>query len=946
MKRILAFALSIVMILATFTSCTPAVFLGIPFLSFLSNDEVIESVIPEETTPEATTPEATTPEAEPPVFPEFETSLPKASKIIASIIGVVAATVEVTQDSQFVVVLEQDDEYSGTDGCKQVLFFEVAEASVNSDGELLKANLTVKIGEAVVMLSENISAADIVVSKEDITSYYEFSVVVNGDDVLVTVNDQNQTFNFSQLVYTAIAQMIGVESVDVLETILAQAQENANVTQELQDKLLPMLAAALGGAIEELPTVSPEYSDHIDEVFASFAQDMYTVTVDEETGYTTYSLDISALKNLLSDIEDKTLAEYLEGVYGENVVGSFSSFLKSLPDKKVRDIVDAAVTLAETTGTDIQDIYELIDAYIYSVTGVEFSIEQQINTRYNDTLVELLAEYNGVQPEEEADFVANVKASFEQVATTLETISVDEILSVMFMEAEEGFFEALKETIDRIGEQIVYNYTVDAEGVLIETSCSIGELQFNWVKNGEATIITVSLPNGVEVILSAKNQTPELIINQDGEQIAVGDIIITQEVVGQDTLTTVEFDFCFGEDDLLDATLSGILIGDSDTHIETEFDMVLRGYRNESEYYYNPETEESYFNYVEELAEVIIVTYAKDIDEFGNTLGYTFNAIVNTKDVTIENSENAESGEYYEIYAETYHELLAVECNKSVEGSFAFDLLLGEMFGVQFSQDIDELNVSVTNGGETVASGNISTTTEMVGEDVVSTIVMDLCNSENDLFDYTLVTVNGVITEFEVVVRGTYVEEEWVETPMTEEELEQFYKMYGISGETNGDNYIVVTPGDSFVSFEDSFEGGLSSDLIYVGAAFTTGEWVRTETFVEFLNVKFSNNGDENVFEFGAHESIMSGAEHVVITTTEDQISVTLTQDDVVIDATATLIENGIKITVSDKAVFEITGTTEGELVIDINIDELYLYDYGYEKCYIAFDGAIVIKIA
>ena len=768
MKRILAFALSIVMILATFTSCTPAVFLGIPFLSFLSNDEVIEPAIPEATTPEETTPEATTPEAEPPVFPEFETSLPKASKIIASIIGAVAATVEVTQDSQFVVVLEQDDEYSETNGCKQVLFFEVAEASVNSDGELLQANLTVKIGEAVVMLSENISAADIVVSKEDITSYYEFSVVVNGDDVLVTVNDQNQTFNFSQLVYTAIAQMIGVESVDVLETILAQAQENANVTQELQDKLLPMLAAALGGAIEELPTVSPEYSDHIDEVFASFAQDMYTVTVDEETGYTTYSLDISALKNLLSDIEDKTLAEYLEGVYGENVVGSFSSFLKSLPDKKVRDIVDAAVTLAETTGTDIQDIYELIDAYIYSVTGVEFSIEQQINTRYNDTLVELLAEYNGVQPEEEADFVANVKASFEQVATTLETISVDEILSVMFMEAEEGFFEALKETIDRIGEQIVYNYTVDAEGVLIETSGSIGELQFNWVKNGEATIITVSFPNGVEVILSAKNQTPELIINQDGEQIAVGDIIITQEVVGQDTLTTVEFDFCFGED---------------------------------------------------------------------------------------------------------------------------------------------------------------------------------------DLFDCTLVTVNGVITEFEVVVRGTYVEEEWVETPMTEEELEQFYEeMFGVGGATNGDSYIVVTPEDSFVTFEPSLEGSLSGDLIYVGGfvgdAFTTGEWVRTETFVEFLNVKFSNNGDENVFEFGAHESIMSGAEHVVITTTEDQISVTLTQDDVVIDATATLIENGIKITVSDKAVFEITGTTEGEFVIDINIGELYLYDYGYEKCYIAFDGAIVIKIA
>ena len=402
MKRILAFALSIVMILATFTSCTPAVFLGIPFLSFLSNDEVIEPVIPEATTPEETTPEATTPEAEPPVFPEFETSLPKASKIIASIIGAVAATVEVTQDSQFVVVLEQDDEYSNTDGYKQVLFFEVAEASVDSDGELLKANLAVKIGEAVVMLSENISAADIVVSKEDITSYYEFSVVVNGDNVLVSVDDQNATQNLSELVYTTIAQMMGFESVEALEEMFAQAQQNAFLVQELQNKVLPMIEAALGGAIQELPTVSPEYVEHLAQLFETLGTEIFAFTTDDETGYTTYSINVAALKNLLSEIDGKTLAESFESVYGETAAEALSSFLKALPDKKVKDIVDSAVALAEATGSDIKDIYALIDMYIYSVTGAEFSIENQINTRYNNTLIELLAELNGVSEDDPA----------------------------------------------------------------------------------------------------------------------------------------------------------------------------------------------------------------------------------------------------------------------------------------------------------------------------------------------------------------------------------------------------------------------------------------------------------------------------------------------------------------------------------------------------------------
>ena len=88
MKRILAFALSIVMILATFTSCTPAVFLGIPFLSFLSNDEVIEPVIPEATTPEETTPEETTPEQTTPeqtTPEEEENELPDGQKKLTAV---------------------------------------------------------------------------------------------------------------------------------------------------------------------------------------------------------------------------------------------------------------------------------------------------------------------------------------------------------------------------------------------------------------------------------------------------------------------------------------------------------------------------------------------------------------------------------------------------------------------------------------------------------------------------------------------------------------------------------------------------------------------------------------------------------------------------------------------------------------------------------------------
>ena len=1002
MKRILALVLTLVM-LFTMASCN--LFAGPTVQETITestspeatNPEVTTTpevtTVPEETTApsEETTPQESIPEDEGPTFPSFETTLPETSKVIANIIGAIAASVEVSKDSQFVVVLEQDDEYSETDGYKQVLFFEVAEASVDSDGELLKANLAVKIGEAVVTLSENISAADIVVSKEDITSYYEFSVVVNGDNVLVSVDDQNATQNLSELVYTAIAQMMGVESVEALEEMFAQAQQNAFLAQELQNKVLPMIEAALSGAIQELPTVSPEYVEHLAQLFETLGTEIFAPTTDDETGYTTYSINVAALKNLLSEIDGKTLAEYFESVYGETAAEALSSFLKALPDKKVKDIVDSAVALAEATGSDIKDIYALIDMYIYSVTGAEFSIEEQINTRYNNTLIELLAELNGVS-EDDAAF-AGIKSLFTDAADVFETVSVDALLSSMFMGTEEGFIDALEALIDQLDEAVVYNVTFDAEGYVVAINYGIGEIQYSLINNGEATIITISLPSDVEIILSNENETPKLIINQGGEQIAIGEVFFSEKAVGENTISTIEFDFHFGEDDLLDAIIEGTRIGEADSHIDTKFDIIIRGYRNESEYYYNPETDESQMIYSEEVVDVITLTYVKDIDGLGNSLGYTFNATVNVKDATVMGDKNNETGEYYEVYTEEYYELFEVECSKSVEGTFIFDLLLGETVGVQFTQEDNEMNVTITSGEETVASGSVSVTDEIIGEDEVSTIVMDLRDSKNDLLDYTAVMVNGVITERNIVIRGTYVEEEWVERPMTDEELEEYYNnLFGIGGKTEGDEYITVNPENGFITIVPPSQNGPT----YVESivAPMKGEWVTTETFVELLNVQFRSYDDKSVWTISAYENIMLGANNVTITVSANQISAVLEQDDEFV-AEATLyttesglhfdltdangsngnagfefingedgesgiciywcgeeykfawvaIENGLKVTLTENAVLEITSTSANELVIDIDLSEFYLYDYG-TSCYIEFDGSIIIKVA
>ena len=462
MKRILALVLTIVM-LFSMVACdffskpknnsnentTPQVTVTEP------EGTQPEGTQPEGTQPEGTEPEGTEPGTNPGVTPDFEIELPKASELIANIIGVVAATVEVSKDAQIVFVVEQDDESNDYNGFKQVLFLEVVEASVDSDGEVLKAHLKVKVGDACVDIPENGSANDLVVGKNDIVSYYEISVDVDGDNVSYSFNEENASADLSELLWGTVANMMGLSGIEELKQVI----KTAYIAQELEKYLIPIIAQAIEGVFQELPTVSPAYGEHVAELFAALGQDIITVTVDDVTGYTTYSLNIAAFKALIADIEDKTLAEYLEGIYGENVVGALSEFLKTLPEKKVKDIVDAAVALAEGTGATIEEIYALIDLYVLNATGVEFSIEEQINERYNNTLIELLAEMSSIAPEDQETFVEGIKTSFTQAAEVIETVKVDALLSSMFLGAEEGFFEGLKATIDMFDEQIKVNAT-------------------------------------------------------------------------------------------------------------------------------------------------------------------------------------------------------------------------------------------------------------------------------------------------------------------------------------------------------------------------------------------------------------------------------------------------------------------------------------------------------
>ena len=365
-------------------------------------------------------------------------TLPEVSELLVQVIGGFAATLELTKGSELVYVSEVNDPEMG-DGFKQSLFVEVAEAVVDSTGEVLKAHLKIKIGFAETTLTGLVPAKDVVVNKNK-AEYTEISVFVNGDDVSVAMGNESGNINLSEMVYGTLAQMMGIGGYEELQAILA----NGRLVEELANLRALLTEGAFNIVVGELGNIDAAYIEHLDELFALFGEEIFVASAQND-GTTIYRLNLAALKKLLADVEGKTVAEYLESVYGKNVAAAVAEFIETLPDKKIKDVVNAAVNLADASGIAIGDIYTLIDLYIYTATGLEISIESQIADYYDVTLVDLLTEMYGITGADKLVFVTNIKSSCAQFAELVQTVSFDELRP----------FENLYALIDMLNEQIV-----------------------------------------------------------------------------------------------------------------------------------------------------------------------------------------------------------------------------------------------------------------------------------------------------------------------------------------------------------------------------------------------------------------------------------------------------------------------------------------------------------
>ena len=540
MKKILALLLTLVMIFSV-VAC--------------KNEEPEETTAPEVTTPNTPSNKDETPDD------DYKVEIPTASKLLASVIGAISATLEVSEDTELVYVYESYED-AGT-GFKTFLFVEVAEATVNSDGEELNADLKLKLGAVQTDLDSDFDKKD--------AQYVELNISVKGEDISVSGSvggeTQTETYNLSEILYGAVLEMMGMSEMAELEALV----QNAFIAQELEKNLLLMLEELLTS--EDRPTVTTEYVEHIQALFESIGVDMLVTTTDAN-GNTTYTWDLTALKALVEEFENKTFVQYLTEVYGKTVADEFVSFLENLPEKKVKDIVDAAVTLAENADVSIKEVYALINLYVESVTGGAFDIEAQINDRYNKTLAELLVEINGIPAEDQKEFIDSMKLGFKQVAEMLKNATIDEVLTSIFTATglEGSFCDTLKSGIDMLNDMVTFIYTVDADGMLVELTYGIGDFQYSVKVEGNDTIISLTAPNGIEATATVTMDGFAFAVTQNEELVVAGAYTVTTTTEGEDSITTVVADLQDAENDLFDytaVTVNGAL---------SELKVVIRGY--------------------------------------------------------------------------------------------------------------------------------------------------------------------------------------------------------------------------------------------------------------------------------------------------------------------------------------------------------------------------------
>ena len=388
-------------------------------------------------------------------------SLPDITEALNALLAGKKYTLDAT-DSELVLITKKN----GTEIESSSIVVKLAEIVLDGSGSFPVGHIKLEIESATM---ENGVPTD----EEELGCY----IYINGGTVsveMVPAEGPKTEFNINEKFYE-ILEMNGL-SLDSLAI--------GSFVSDVLGNYIPVLA----GWFEKAPDVSDGFITRFEQIAALVNEGLITVTQDGDN--TVCSVDLSALKEYLTLFEGKTVSEILDDVYGEGSGEAVLSFFSGLTDKKIGNIVNAAIIFAEDYGVPVQDTYYFVNLLVYLATGNEgFDIEAEINENYNKTIADLLV--SGASEQETAQAKKELKENITSAVTEILGSTVDGLLGTCF--GEGASIEAIKAFFDAMGEAVEIVFVLDENGALVS-------VDFAYELGGTTVCFSASESDGVVTV--------------------------------------------------------------------------------------------------------------------------------------------------------------------------------------------------------------------------------------------------------------------------------------------------------------------------------------------------------------------------------------------------------------------------------------------------------------
>ena len=380
-------------------------------------------------------------------------ALPEVSDYIKSLVGTNSFVIS-AKDSEITLIKEIETE-SDISYNKDFFAINLGYIEINGEGEELYAYFSCDLGVARYVGPD----ADAIPAFDGKTT---ITVIVNGENVSIAVTEDGDfgeaDYNMSDIFYGAMASCFGMSYEQFKELTYVHGKVN---------ECLPFVESI----VETVVTLGSDKVDPILPAIISLVGENVVFKQGDK-----YYLNFAGFANIISTLQGKKLNELVDERYGKGTFDRVENFLVSLPTMKVRDVVDLAVEISERSDVSLDDIYALVNFYVYTMSGKDFNIESEMLTRYNMTIVGILLESYDYTDKEISERIEEMASKIQSLFDTVRDLDIDQIYNLMkYGDANYGMSyggsiyrisDDIADLIKAYSEMVTAEITVDESGIV------------------------------------------------------------------------------------------------------------------------------------------------------------------------------------------------------------------------------------------------------------------------------------------------------------------------------------------------------------------------------------------------------------------------------------------------------------------------------------------------